>query len=64
MKETLVASGGVCSGAFSKEILSYIMRYGARVAAKVVNTHHRRSLLIQGELEIPVEVMVEMDLQT
>lgn len=63
MKETPVASGEVCTGAFSKEILSYIMHYGARVTAKVVDTHHRRSLLIQGELEIPVEVTVEMDLE-
>ena len=39
----------------------YIMHYGGRVTAKVVDTHHQRSLLIQGSLEIPVEVTVEMD---
>lgn len=52
-------------GHFPKEISRftyYILRYGARVTAKVVDTHHRRSPLIQGGLEIPVEVAVEMDL--
>ena len=27
----------------------------------IINTHHRRSPLVQGSLEIPVEVIVSMD---
>ena len=38
----------------------YIMFYGAIVTAKFIDTHHRRSPLIQGGLEIPIEVSVTM----
>lgn len=38
----------------------YIMFYGALVTAKVTETHHRRSPLLQGGLEIPIEVTVKM----
>ena len=36
--------------------------HGARVSCRVVDAHHRRSPLIQGGMEIPVEVTVEMDI--
>ena len=39
----------------------YIVLYGARVTAKVIDTQHRRSPLVQGGLEIPIQVMVETD---
>ena len=35
---------------------------GGRVSRKVTDAHHRRSPLVQGGLEIPVLVMVIMDL--
>ena len=41
-----------------------IMLYGAIVSAKVVGMQHRRSPLIQGELEIPIEVTIRMDSTT
>ena len=37
------------------------MLYGAIVPVKVMDTHHRRSPLVQGGLEIPVEVKVVME---
>ena len=37
------------------------MLYGARVMVKVLNTHHCRSPLVQGGLEIPVQVIVKID---
>ena len=36
------------------------MLHGAIVTAKVMDTHHRRSPLVQGGLEIPIEVTVTM----
>ena len=42
----------------------YIMFYGAIVTVKVVDTHHRRSPLVQVGLEIPVIVMVQMEHNT
>ena len=39
----------------------FIILHGARVSAKIVAVNHRRSPLVQGGLEIPVEVTVEMD---
>ena len=42
-------------------IIRFIILHGARVTAKVVDTHHRRSPLVQGGLEIPVEVTIAMD---
>jgi hypothetical protein len=41
-------------------ITRYIMLYGALVSVKVVDIHRRRSPLVQGGLEIPVEVTVTM----
>ena len=32
------------------------------VCAKVIDKNHKRSLLVQGGFEIPVQVTVEMDL--
>ena len=40
----------------------YIILHGAKVTAIVMDTHHRRSPLVQGGLEIPIQVTVEMDL--
>ena len=39
----------------------FIMLHGAIVVIKVTDTHHRRSPLVQGGLEIPVQVTVKMD---
>ena len=36
------------------------MLHGASLSEKVINTHHRKSPLVHGGLEIPVEVAVEM----
>ncbi len=41
-------------------ITRFIMLHGAIVTAKVMDTHHRRSPLVQGGLEIPIEVTVTM----
>ena len=41
--------------------LYFIIFHGAHIVCKVINTHHRRSPLVQGGLEIPVEVIVSMD---
>lgn len=38
----------------------FIIVHGARVSCKVTEVHYRRSPLIQGGLEIPIEVTVEM----
>ena len=38
------------------------MMHGARASCKVMDAHYRRFLLIQGSLEIPVEVTIEMDI--
>ena len=38
----------------------YIMNYGARITAKALSTQHRRSPLVQGGLEIPIQVTVRM----
>ena len=40
----------------------YIILHGAKVTAMVMDTNHRRSPLVQGGLEIPIQVTVEMDL--
>ena len=50
-------------GHFPKEIsraTRFIMFHGGLVTAKVMDTRHRRSPLIQGGLEIPIQVMVTM----
>ena len=39
----------------------FIIAHGARVTCKVTDVHHRRSPLIQGGLEIPIEVTVSME---
>ena len=38
------------------------MMHGARASCKVMDAHYRRFPLIQGCLEIPVEVTIEMDI--
>ena len=38
----------------------FIMEHGAAVTVKVVDIKHRRSPLVQGGLEIPIEVVVVM----
>jgi hypothetical protein len=38
----------------------FIILHGASASAKVVDTHYRRSPLVQGGLEIPIEVTVEI----
>lgn len=38
----------------------FIIVHGAKVSCKVVDVHHRRSPLVQGGLEIPCEITVEM----
>ena len=37
------------------------MLYGAIVSVKVVDTHHGRSPLVQGGLEIPVQMDIVME---
>ena len=54
----------VTVGHLPKEIsrvTRFIMLHGATVAVKVLDTHHRRSPLVQGGLEIPIQVLVKMD---
>lgn len=51
-------------GHLPKEISHYtffIINYGARVSVSVTDTHYRRSPLIQGGLEIPIQVTIKMD---
>lgn len=53
-------------GHLPKEIsrLTYfIINRGATVRCRVISEHHRHSPLIQGGLEIPVEVVVEMPVE-
>ena len=55
--------GPVVVGHLPKEIsrvTRYIMEHGAIVSAIVTDSHHRRSPLVQGGLEIPIKVTVEM----
>ena len=56
-------SSSVIVGHLPKEISRvtwYIMQYGATVTVRVCDINYRRSPLIQGGLEIPVEVTVCM----
>ena len=59
--------GTLCDSAVGhlpKEISRYtylIINHGGRVTCKVKNTQYQRSPLVQGGLEIPAEVTVEMD---
>ena len=39
----------------------FLILHGARVSCQVVDARYRRSPLIQGGLEIPIETIVEMD---
>ena len=39
----------------------FLIQHGATVVVKVLETHHRRSPLVQGGLEIPIKVIVKMD---
>ena len=43
-------------------ITRFIILHGTRVSAKVVDIQYRRSPLVQGGLEVPIEVTVKMDL--
>ena len=50
-------------GHLPKEICrftSFLMLYGGIVVVKVLDTHHRRSPLVRGGLEIPVLLIVKM----
>ena len=40
----------------------FLIMHGTRASCKVMDVHYRRSPLIQGGLEIPVEVTVEIDI--
>ena len=40
--------------------IKYLLDRGAVVTTKLTSTHYRRSLLVQGGLEIPCQVKVEM----
>ena len=40
------------------------MLYGAKVTVKVMDAHHHRSPLVQGGLEIPIQVAVTMEYST
>ena len=40
----------------------YIIIHGGRVSCKVIDAHYRRSPLVQGGLEIPIRVTVDMDI--
>ncbi len=44
-------------------ITRFIFLYAAIVTVKVVDTHYRRSPLVQGGLEIPIEVTISMEYQ-
>jgi len=37
------------------------MLHGAIVVVKILNTHHRRSPLVQEGLELPTQVIVKME---
>lgn len=43
-------------------ITHFIILHGGRVSCRVTDAHHRRSPLVQGGLEIPAEITVEMDI--
>ena len=40
----------------------FIIIHGAKVSCKVMDVHHRRSPLVQGGLEIPCQLIVEMEM--
>lgn len=42
----------------------FIMLYGVTVALKVLDTHHCRLLLVQGGLEIPIQITVTIKYST
>ena len=42
----------------------YNVLYGATITVKVLDTHHHRSLLVQGGLEIPIQDTVTMEYST
>ena len=41
--------------------MRFIILHGAIVVVKILNTHHRRSPLVQGGLELPIQVIVKME---
>ena len=42
-------------------ITRFLILHGAVVTVKVIDVHHRRSPLVQGGLEIPIKVTVQME---
>ena len=42
-------------------ITRFIILHGAVVTVKVIDIHHRRSPIVQGGLEIPIQVTVKME---
>ena len=51
-------------GHFLREISRftyYIIIHGGRVSCQVIDVNYRRSPLVQGGLEIPIQVTVDMD---
>ena len=42
-------------------VTRFIILYGAVVTVKVLDTHHHRSPLVQGGLEIPIQVIVKLE---
>ena len=42
------------------QFVLFIILHGASASVKVVETHYRRSPFVQGGLEIPIDVTVEM----
>ena len=50
-----------CPDQISRATRFFLLR-GRVVCAKVIDKNHRRSPLVQGGLEIPVQVIAEMDL--
>ena len=41
--------------------MRFIILHGAIVVVKILNTHHCRSPLVQGGLELPIQVIVKME---
>ena len=59
-KEVSGHSSPMIIGHLTKEIMRYVMQYGAIVTMKVCDINYWRSLLIQGGVKLPVEVTVCM----
>ena len=57
----IIAGTGTNSQLSVSRFTYFIISHGARVFCKFVEVNHGRSPLIQGGLEITIEVTVEMD---